>query len=122
MVKRILLYGSVAATMIIIFLFSASTNYFKKPFSPDEDVQLYITNLNKMVDRQDWAEADGELKYLENAWVKVRKRIQFTGEEDDIKRINEALFKLQALLRIKDVPGIKRELAIIEFGWQDIGK
>jgi len=122
MAKRIILYGLVICSIGAIFLFSASTNYLKKPFSHDDNVQVHISNINSMVDKEDWVQAAIELKELETAWGKVVKRIQFTGEEDDIKRIYESLYRLQYMLQIKDVPGVKEELATIEFSWHDIGK
>ncbi|MEL7564821.1 MAG: DUF4363 family protein [Dehalobacterium sp.] len=122
MAKRIILYGLIVCSIGAIFLFAASTNYFKKPFSHDDNVQLHISNINSMVDKEDWAQAAKELKELETAWDKVVKRVQFTGEEDDIKKIYEALYRLQFMIKIKDLPGVKQELATIEFSWHDIGK
>lgn len=122
MAKRMFLYGLIVCSISAIFLFAASTNYFKKPFSHDDNVQLHISNINSMVDREDWTQAELELKDLETAWGKVVKRIQFTGEEDDIKKIYESLYRLQFMLKIKDLPSIKQELATIEFSWNDIGK
>lgn len=120
--KRVLLYGSVILSIVFIFLFAQSTNYLKKPFSHNDDVQLHISNLNTMIDNKDWTGAEMELKDLEKAWGQVVKRIQFTGEEDDIKKINESIYKLKYMLRIRDVPNSTQELANIEYGWNDIGR
>lgn len=122
MMKRVLLYGSVILSIVFVFLFAQSTNYLKKPFSHNDDVQLHISNLNTMIDNKDWAGAEMELKDLEKAWGQVVKRIQFTGEEDDIKKINESIYKLKYMLRIRDVPNSTQELANIEYGWNDIGR
>lgn len=122
MMKRVLLYGSVILSIVFIFLFAQSTNYLKKPFSHNDDVQLHISNLNTMIDNKDWTGAEMELKDLEKAWGQVVKRIQFTGEEDDIKKINESIYKLKYMLRIRDVPNSTQELANIEYGWNDIGR
>ena len=73
------------------------------------------------MDKGDWTGAQKELILLEKAWKKVQQRVQFTGEEDDIKKISESLLKLKLMLEIKDFPGAKEELATIEFGWHDIG-
>ncbi|MGI6685736.1 MAG: DUF4363 family protein [Bacillota bacterium] len=121
MLQRILLYSLVGATIGLVFLFAGSTNYLKKPFSQDDHILLYVSNINKIVDQGDWAKAQEELTHLEKAWQKVQKRIQFTGEEDDIKKISESLYKLKYMLEIKDLSGAKEELATIEFGWHDIG-
>lgn len=122
MVKRIFLYGLIACSICVIFLFAAGTNYLKKPLSHDDNVQLHISRINSMVDKGDWSQVELELKDLETAWSKVAKRIQFTGEEDDIKKINESLYRLKFMLKIKDLASIKQELATIEFSWNDIGK
>ncbi|HHT62694.1 MAG: DUF4363 family protein [Bacillota bacterium] len=121
MAKRIILYSLVGLTIAAIFLFAASTNYLKKPIFHDDNVPLHISRINRLVDKGDWTGAQKELILLEKAWKKVQQRVQFTGEEDDIKKISESLLKLKLMLEIKDFPGAKEELATIEFGWHDIG-
>ena len=121
MLKRILLYSLLGAAITVIFLFAGSTNYLKKPFSHDDNVSLYISNINDKLDQEDWSGAQKELLHLEKAWQIVQKRVQFTGEEDDIKKISESLYKLKMMLDIKDLSGSKEELATIEYGFHDIG-
>lgn len=122
MMKKVLLYGLIASLVGAVFLFAGSTNYLKKPFSPHEDMAFYLSQMEGQVAGKDFGRAKESLKKANQAWNHVRKRIQYMGEEDDIKRIDQAFFNLKVLLDLEDADEIRQEMSALSFSWYHVGK
>lgn len=117
-----MLYGTLVVFFVSLFLLADSINYLKKPLVGQDNVQQHMNALGTCLLNREWAQANGELEGLNIAWTKVQKRVQFAGESDDIKKIDELLVRLEMAIRIKSYDIANTDMASLKFHWGHIGK
>lgn len=116
-----IIYYSITVMVLISFTFVMNSgDYLRKPFSKEDNVSLYINNLEKNIIQEDWEEANNDYKNLKKAWEKVVVRIQFSVEKDEINFIEVNLARLGGYLKTKDKDEAIAELYEMEEHWNNL--
>lgn len=118
--NRFWLYTGV--TLLLFFSVAVMTAgvVLKKPLTGDDDVLGIVASIERDIDRNDWAAAAARGSSLKKAWQKVRTRLLFSSEKEDIKKLDEKIEALLADLKSRDRASAYRQINLIRDGWKDL--
>jgi hypothetical protein len=88
-------------TLIIFIIIMTTGGIVKKPLNPDEDVVAYILAIRDNVVQEKWDVASENMRKLEDAWDKIRFRIQFSVEGTRIYQFEGGLARLKGAIKSK---------------------
>ncbi|GMQ59759.1 hypothetical protein AN1V17_41590 [Vallitalea sediminicola] len=71
----------------------------KKSFGNQDDVEVLMQNINDDIVNSDWIKGLEDIDKLKDAWDKVRKRVQFSVERDDLMGIELSIARLNGSIR-----------------------
>lgn len=115
------------------FLF-AGGSIFKQPFTPDEDIADFLTQLEEALGPApqpglqsapqstspsvpQWDLALELQSKTEKAWSRIEKRIQLSVEKNNMTAFTEQLVRLKAFIEMEDQPGAWEALALLKTTW-----
>ena len=120
---RIFLVRSIPIVTIIIFiLIMLSDNFLKHSFNEDDNVVKYIQQIMNDVNIEDWDEANIKLINLNEAWMKVVRRVQFSAERNEINDFDKSIARLRGAILAKDKANALIELSEAYEHWENLGK
>jgi hypothetical protein len=93
----------------------------KNSFNSEDNVSLAVEKLEKALSIENWTEANDALKVLDLAWKNVQKRVQFSVEKDQMKRIEVNLLRLEGCIDAKDKASALIELNEMKGHWYELG-
>src|SRR5690606_33580449 len=100
----------------------SATAWLKQPLMAGEDVLAHIEALDRSTDRQapDWVQAEAIRRGLKSAWEKVRLRIQFIAEKDDVVRFGRTIDELKGAIYAQDLSMTKRHIENLRSVWASL--
>ena len=109
----------IIAISIIVAL---SGTFLKKPMKGWDNVPEHMEITTKAIMADDWALAELSESKLETAWKTVIKRIQFSGERDEMHELTVSIFRLKASITSKDKSSALMELSEAKEHWDGLCK
>jgi len=121
-VSKWALWTLTAAFIVFVFAAMSSTALLKQPFNPDEDVLAQIDALDQATSGKDldWNQAESARKGLKSAWERVRVRVQFVAEKDDIVRFGRTIDELKGAISAEDLSMTKRSIETLRSIWHSM--
>lgn len=110
------------AALVLFVCIMLSGSFLKKPFGKKDDVAHTIDKIKENVNHESWDEAALEVDELDNAWMKVLKRIQFSEERDEINFLTSNIARVRGAVCAKDKSGALIELSEADSHWKELGK
>lgn len=107
--------------MSLFVLLMNSGVLLKNSFNSEDNVSLSVEKLEKALSIENWTEANDALKVLDLAWKNVQKRVQFSVEKDQMKRIEVNLLRLEGCIDAKDKASALIELNEMKGHWYELG-
>lgn len=110
------------AILAISVLIMLSGEFLKKPTGDIDNVLKYMDTVTKAVQSEDWKSAEENVSKLDNAWKIVVKRVQFSGERDEINALDVSIARIKASINVEDKTSALMELGEAEEHWIDLGR
>ena len=120
MPNKTLLYAIVGIILVFFILLMLSGTILKKPFSQDDDFNYHLNQIRLAITNDKWEKADNSLKDIEIAWGKVRPRVFFSADQDDIRLIDERIAMLKANVEVREKGLALETVAILQVSWDSI--
>jgi len=117
-VRKWALWTLTAGVLAASFFIMSATALLKQSFGPDDDVPAGIEALEQAVDRLEWNEAESAHRGLESAWERVRRRVQFVAEKDDIVRMRRTIDELRGSIAAQDRATAKVQIESLKSIWR----
>jgi hypothetical protein len=109
------------AALAIFVCIMISGSFLKKPFGKNDNVAQTIEIIIEDVSNEAWDEVVVEVDELDRAWKKVKKRIQFSEERDEINFITSNIARLRGAVSAKDKSDALIELNDAYNHWIELG-
>lgn len=119
---KIAYYTVVALLMALCLAVMNGGDYFKKPHSDLDNVELHLSRAKVAVENKHWNEANQHCQALNIAWEKIKPRIQFSVEKDEMNAIDVGLARLDSYIRWEEQTEAWVELTEIESHWHNLEK
>ncbi|WP_313340330.1 DUF4363 family protein [Sedimentibacter sp.] len=120
--RKFLVRAIPIVSIALFILIMVSDNYLKHSFSEDDNVVKYIQLIMNDVNMENWDEANTKLVDLNNAWMKIVKRVQFSAERNEINDFDKSIARLRGAILAKDKTGAIMELSEAYEHWENLGK
>lgn len=109
----------VLLTLFVVIMLSG--NYIKYPLGKNDNipalVQVVINNIND----EKWEEAKNSTDKLSEAWEKIVKRVQFSGERDEINGFSMNIARLRGAIMAKNKANAFSEISEAFEHWKELG-
>lgn len=109
-------------TIILFICIMQSSRFLKKSFGKDDDIAQCIEKITEMVEQDDWEDARKGVDDLDKAWEKVKTRVQFSAERDEVNNITTNIARLSGAIEAEDQGNAFMELKACYNHWENIGK
>jgi hypothetical protein len=106
----------IAVSMIIML----SGTLLKQPTGDWDNVLKHMDATTKAIMSDDWTLAEQSESKLETAWKAVTKRIQYSGERDEIHNFTVSVARLKASITAKDKSSALMELSEANEHWEGL--
>ncbi len=117
---KVIYYSLVLLIMAASVFVMNGYHYLARPHGPVDNVPLHMTALKASLDQHSWYQADQQYQGLNTAWQKIKPRIQFSVEKDEMDAIDLGLARLGVFIRAQDQIRAAVELSEIEAHWSDL--
>lgn len=118
--KKAIYYGVVLLVLALSLFVMNGYSYFSRPLGAADNVPVHFTALKISLEQQQWDQAAQQYLALDEAWYKIKPRIQFSVEKDEMISIDLGLARLGACIHLRDRTLAMIELSEIETHWQDL--
>lgn len=122
MMRRFFVIFTPIAIIAMSIIVSLGGTFLKQPRGDLDNVPKYIEATTKAVMSDDWTLAEQNESKLETAWKTVVKRIQFSGERDEIHNLTVSINRLKASITAKDKSAALMELSESDEHWDGLCK
>lgn len=118
--KKWALWALTSGVLVAAFFVMSAAGVLKQPLSAADDVLAHIEALDRATDRPepDWDQAEHIRRSLKEAWERVRVRVQFVAEKDDIVRIGRTIDELKGAIYAQDFSMTKRQIETLRSIWE----
>ncbi|PKM49748.1 MAG: hypothetical protein CVV02_14870 [Firmicutes bacterium HGW-Firmicutes-7] len=99
--KKILEIIVISFILLVFVLIMTTGGIVKKPLNNREDVVAFILAISENVDQEQWEDASYNMNNLDEAWDKIRFRIQFSIEGARIYEFEGLLSRLKGAIKAK---------------------
>lgn len=99
-----------------------SGQFFKNPRGDWDNVPKHMDIISQAIISDNWTLAGKNADELESAWKYILKRVQFSGERDEINDLNVSIARLKASISSRDKNSSLVELSETRQHWIDLGK
>ncbi|WP_179107225.1 DUF4363 family protein [Sediminibacillus massiliensis] len=120
--KKLSLTFALHFTLACFVAIMISGSYLKEPFGQDDQLYKRMTQLETHITKQDWDRAEADLIYLEKAWDKVSKRVQFSVEKGNMAEISGILARIEGGIVSRDISSTREEIHFFYYQWDEIGR
>lgn len=110
------------AIVAITALIMLSGEFLKKPTGDMDNVPKYMDTITKAVQSEDWKSAEENASKLEDAWKIIVKRVQFSGERNEINDLNVSIARIKASINVQDKSAALMELSEAGQHWIGLGR
>jgi uncharacterized protein YfkK (UPF0435 family) len=118
--KKFIRYIPPAIILLVSIGIMTTGGVLKQPFGETDDVIKYINHIESNVKENKWEEAEENMGKLTDAWNKVKKRIQFSVERNELNDFTRNLARLKGAIIGRDTNGIWIELSAIKEDWNHL--
>jgi len=120
--RKFLVRAIPVASIILFILIMVSDNYLKHSYSENDNVVKSIELIMNDVNMENWDEANIKIDDLNNAWMIIVKRVQFSAERNEINDFDKSVARLRGAILAKDKAGAMMELSEAYEHWENLGK
>ncbi|NYB74743.1 DUF4363 family protein [Sedimentibacter hydroxybenzoicus DSM 7310] len=120
--RKFLVRAIPVASIILFILIMVSDNYLKHSYSENDNVVKSIELIMNDVNMENWDEANNKIADLNNAWMKIVKRVQFSAERNEINDFDKSVARLRGAILARDKAGAMMELSEAYEHWENLGK
>lgn len=100
-----------------------NSGYFLKiPLGNDDRLLEAVTKIESDVIDKDWNKATEDIRYSEDAWAKIVKRIQFSLEKEYIIEITGTLSRIKGGIEARDNKALMEEIYYFYGLWDKLAK
>lgn len=117
---KIAYYTVVVLIMALCLAVMNGGHYLSKAHGDLDNVPRHVSQVKSALEGEDWDEANQHYQALKTAWQKIKPRIQFSVEKDEMNAIDFSLARLGAYIRWEDQTEAWVELSEIESHWKDL--
>lgn len=114
----------VAIPVVLLTLFVAvmlSGNYLKYPMGEKDNVPALVQTLVNNINDEKWEEAKSNTDKLSDAWDRIVKRVQFSGERDEINGFSMNVARLRGAIMAKNKANALSEISEAFEHWKELG-
>jgi hypothetical protein len=122
MMRKFFVIFTPIAIIAISMAIALSGTFLKKPRGEWDNVPKHMETTTKAIMSDDWTLAEQNETKLETAWKTVIKRIQFSGERDEMHDLTVSIFRLRASITSKDKSSALMELSEAKEHWDGLCK
>jgi hypothetical protein len=122
MMRKFFVIFTPIAIIAISMIIMLSGPFLKKPWGEWDNVPKHIDITTKAILSDDWILAEQNEGKLEADWKAVIKRIQFSGERDEINALSVSIARLKASIIVRDKVSALMELSETGEHWEDLCK
>jgi hypothetical protein len=120
--KKIKRYIIPVSTLVIFIVIMTSGGLLKKSFNSKDNVLRSIEELKTDVLKENWLQAETDIKKLKTAWLTIEKRVQFSMELDELNTIDTNIARIEGALLVKDKSYAIIELSEMVKHWNKLEK
>lgn len=120
--RKFLIVTIPIVTIALFICIMLSGSILKKSFGKNDDVSQCIDDMIQMVEKEAWDEASKNVEDLDKAWKKVKIRVQFSAERDELNYLSTNIARLRGAIEAEDKSNALMELNEAHSHWKDIGK
>ncbi len=115
-------YAVVVVILAVSLVIMNGGDYFKQARGNSDDVELHLSLAKTAVEEKQWGEATQRCQALTMAWKKIKPRIQYSVEKDEMNAIDVGLTRLYSYIRWQEQTEAWVELMEIESHWHNLEK
>ncbi len=119
--KGIIILTTISILGIFIIIMN-SGGFLKQSFSENDDVEKYLSQLDRAIVNEQWNKSVLAYNSLYEAWRHVEKRVQYSVERDKLLDINHGMARLKGCIRRESVDDAVISLEEIKSYWHHVGK
>ena len=120
--RRFMVIAIPIVTLTLFVLIMLSNNFLKRPLGENDNIPKQIQIIEGHIDSGKWEEVSKQTDELEQIWQRVVKRVQFSGERDEINGFNMSIVRLRGAIMAQDKANAFIELSEAHEHWKQIGK
>lgn len=120
--RKFLVISIPVVSIALFILIMLSDSLLKKPLTGNDNIPEAIKLVINDIDNEDWSRAEGNAIKLLDAWDKVVKRVQFSGEKDEIDGFYKNIARLRGAIAAKDKSDAFMELYEAYEHWENLGR
>lgn len=120
--KKTILFLIPVILLLIFILIMNTGPLLKHPWGNDDNVVKYLEETKAHVQQSRWDKAKGDADKLEKAWEKVKKRVQFGGERNEIDSLDISIARLKGFISAQEKGGALAELGEAKINWDDLAR
>ncbi|SDI26175.1 DUF4363 family protein [Natribacillus halophilus] len=116
--RTFLLYAIPITFIIVSVAVITSGSWIKES---DEDLLLYVQNIEAYAKEENWEEAEREQAHAKVVWDRIAKRVQFSVPRNDVLAISESLSRMKGGIEQEDADSIVPEAYHFYELWETLG-
>ncbi|WP_053220296.1 DUF4363 family protein [Virgibacillus senegalensis] len=120
--KKFLLYFIPLLTLAVFIAVMNSGAFLKQPIGKDDRLYESIQNLEADIKDKNWKKAKSEAIYMEKAWDKVVRRIQYSVEKEHILEIDGTISRIRGGVEAKDDQSVMEEIYYYYGQWEQLAR
>ncbi|KGX88731.1 DUF4363 family protein [Pontibacillus marinus] len=120
--KKFLLYLIPILTLAIFIVIMNSGSILKKSYGHDDRLVETVKKIEKEVANEEWENAEEHIKYIEEAWKKVTRRIQFSVEKEFILEISGVFAQIKGGIKGKDDQAVMENIYFFYELWDNLAR
>lgn len=122
MVKKIIAILIPVGLLVFFIIIMCSASFLKEPLGDKDNVPAIIDEIKTDINTGNWVGASDSADRLEKAWDIIIKRVQFSAEIEELRRVKTSLARLKGYIEATDRAGSLAELGEVKEHWTDIGE
>lgn len=120
--RRFLVISIPIVSIALFILIMLSNSVLKKPLTDNDNIPEAIKLVINDIDNGDWTRAESNATKLHDTWDKVVRRVQFSGEKDEIDGFYKNIARLRGAIAAKDKSNAYMELYEAYEHWENLGR
>ncbi|SDJ85373.1 DUF4363 family protein [Sediminibacillus albus] len=118
--KKFSLHAIPLLTLVFFIAIMHSGIVLKNPMGTEDRLYQSVNKLEENVKDKDWSSAKKEVRYIENAWKKVVRRIQFSVEREYLLEISGTISRIKGGIEAQDDQAVLEEIYYYYGQWHSL--
>lgn len=120
--RKFIIYLIPLLTISFFIMVMHSDKFLKYPINNEESIPDIIKKIENNINKDEWINAENNLKNLDRTWEKVSYRIQFAAEIDEINQLGINISRIRGAIKEENSFDAMIELSEANELWNNIGK